>query len=290
MKKIICLILAAVLLMSIFPVNAFAYNTVSSFDQLKTLLEGLSNNEVIDVYCSGDFFIGSNKDNIEITAYGCTINFHDNYYMKAIFSQTGNYGVFFYINADNVTIDFNNKILSSTGANGSGDFASAIVVNGNNCHIKNGGFYQCENPSNKEVWGAAIWVTKYDDGCTIENCTFESCHCAYGGAIYIGSAGATVKDCIFNGCYATEEGWDIYDWSEDALVEGCSTTNGDKDCFLYAREVKDCKFSQQFDTIWKGAPIGSTISEGNIWIVAAIGVAAVIAVAAVVVSKKKKKA
>ncbi len=289
MKKIVSLILAAVLLMSIFPVNAFAYN-VGSFEELKTLLEGLSTNEVIDVYCSRNFFIGSNKENIEIKANGCTINFHDNYYMKATFSRTGDYGVFFYINADDVTIDFNNKIFSSTGASGSGDYASAIVVNGNNCHIKNGGFYQCENPSNKEVWGAAIWVTKYDPGCTIENCTFESCHCAYGGAIYIGSKGATVKNCIFNGCYATVEGWDIYDWSGDAVVEGCSTTNGDKNCFLYAREVKDCKFSQQFDTIWKDISLGSTISEGNGWIVAAIGAVAVIGIAAAAIAKKKKKA
>ena len=262
--------------------------TVYSWGELKNTLEGLSYNEYIRVKCSDNWEMNNSTDNIEIGADDCTIDFMDSYSIQSLCSNTGDYGVFFYINADNVTLNLNNKILR-TGESTSGDYVSAIVVNGNNCHIQNGCFYDCgeSGPANdkNEVWGAAIWVTKYDPGCTIENCTFESCHCAYGGAIYIGSSGATVKNCIFNGCYATVEGWDICDWSEDAVVEGCSTTNGDKDCFLYAREVKDCKFSQQFDTIW----IGSTISEGNVWIVAAIGAAAVIAVAAVVIAKRKKK-
>ena len=183
----------------------------------------------------------------------------------------------FGVGGDNVTLDFGNSQLQSKKN-------AAIMVDGNACTIKNAEFYCCENNNG---WGGGIWITNDDPDCNITDCTFYHCNAEYGGGIFIDSNNATVSGCKFIDCTCSEGGADIYDNNEDSTVIGCRTTHSrDDNAFAYVKKIEsDCSFG------WDGQKLylSSTISGGNIWIIAGVAAVAVITVAAVVISKKKKK-
>lgn len=127
------------------------------------------------------------------------------------------------------------------------------------------------------------------DDCKVSDCTFNNCAAVDGdgGAICIchDSTRNVIENCTFNGCFCDDNGQYVYGNDEkDVSVTGCTQVS-DNDTYYYNCSVASAAGSL-FHELFGSA---STISEGNIGIVAAIAGAAVIGVGALIIVKKKKE-
>ncbi len=254
-------------------VTAFAetgYTSVSAknWGEVITILNDLNDGAKVEIK------VEKNNNGV-VNVDGCTayisandveIKFVERYFKyRAIRSNTE--GVFFKVTGDNVTLDFGGSRLESKKD-------SAIVVDGDKCMIKNAYFYYCENALGK---GGAIRITDNAPGCRIIDCRFDHCRAKQGSGVYIDSDDATIEGCSFIECQVN----DIYDNKRESVANNCKTTNTLKGTFYRLKEMQNCEFG------WNGS--GSTLSEGNVWIIAGVAAVAVAAVAVVIVKKKKTK-
>ena len=222
MKKIISILLCAAMLsvyLTVFSVPAMALNNDSLIrDALENVKAGdtinISGNEPYDIFEQVDMFGG-----IEIKV-PCTIN------IEACFFNATSYcdDVLFYVNADDVTLNFKNCRFYTEKTDNRG---AAIYVNGKNCVINGNNSTEFNTCSTSARYGGAIYVNK--TGCRIRGCRFKKCCAAwYGGAIYVADRDCVITNCTFNDCKASGVNSFVYSWKEDTIiVDGayCNTAN-----------------------------------------------------------------
>lgn len=227
MKKIISMLLAVLLLASVFPFSVFATGTakydIENFYALKKVINELQNGNIVHLNIKKDITI---TEQLTINASDVTIYFTG----PATFSLSGNRA--FYIDNEDVKLYFENITIDG-GSLLLDDDGQAFYVNDEDCLIsgaviKNCGSYkfgyiQFYRNTYSSWCGGAIDVDGED--CTIENCRFESCMAFDdGGAIYIDDEGCKVKNCSFNDCTVKEgKGGAIYVCYEqtDAEIDNC---------------------------------------------------------------------
>ena len=278
MKKIISLLLALIMLMSL-SVPAFAatgYYYADSWADLVEFLDDLDDGDSYYIEVEGDVYgvINPERETACISADDVEIEFAKRdfcyYPVEGDFNDP-----FFEVSGDNVTIDFGGSPLESHNA-------SAIEVDGNDCTIKNAWFYYCNNPDGN---GGGVLITDNDPGCHIIDCKFYHCKAKLGGGIYIDADDALIENCSFDSCESAKKtGADVYDNEGESIVKNCSTSYYKYDnSFANLKEIQDCTF-------WKEPGMASMFSGGSIWFIAGVAVIAVAAVAVVIVKKKKAAA
>lgn len=188
------------------------------------------------------------------------------------------YGPFLYINDEDAVVDGSGSTtISNCYADSCG---GAIAVNDDAVTISGFTFSSCRADTD----GGAIHFFSASTDCKVSGCTFNYCEAVDGdgGAICIchDSTRNVIENCTFNGCFCDDDGQYVYgNDDEDVTVTGCTQV---PDNYVY---YYDC-------TVVPGLNgySASTISEGNIWILAAIAGAAVLGLTALVIVKKKKEA
>ena len=290
MKKIISLLLALIMLMSL-SVPAFAATGYYYADNWNDLVDFLSKLEDGDSYYievgeqeeGGHHTVRPKLRTACISADNVEIEFAErDFWTHPSLGYIED--PFFEITGDNVTLDFGGSELQP-------DHNSAIVVDGNDCTIKNAYFFYCNNPNGN---GGGILITDNDPGCHIIDCDFRCCNAKCGGGVYIDADDAVIENCTFYDCGSTEPGADVYDNEGESIVKNCRTTapspqpfflGSSKPSFYNMEDIQNCEFE------WDGFNRRSSVfSEGNIWIIAGVAVAVIAVTAVVIVKKKKKKA
>lgn len=274
--------------------------SIENFDQLKKVIDGLKNGDEKflsiknDIDYKGEIKI--NASNVKLHIFGAPTKEYMNLNLG---SYCG-----FYIDAKNVELCFDKIHICGNNTAKAISYGQGIYVNKENCTIKNGIFEDCYVDGD----GGAIYV--YEEYCTIEHCFFEDCSASVdGGAICIDDDNCTINKCTFKNCKVDDDGGAIYMCynDSDGLVVDCSFSGCDSgdcgknicgwndiiavqpdpfdkdetyycDCELLTHEEYEEKY---------GSLVGSTLSKGNTWILAGIGVVAIVAIAVVVAKKKK---
>lgn len=320
MKKTISIFLTVLTLAGLLTVfvsaRGTAYHTVWNFEDLEDVIDDLDSGYDVFISIANDIKF---DDYLEIDTSDVAIHFIG----PATLTLDGTRG--FYVDDDHVSLYFENVTIKGI-KRYKGD-GQAIYVNDEYCRISGARFENCSTYelnavfSGMDYCGGAIDVD--GENCTIENCYFKDCSAqSDAGAIYIDDEGCTVSKCTFEKCFSRNAGGAIYVCYEQTNADIIDCTfidcgynfnkigknvfaindNGtvirpnpySKDdelyhgCTVYSAEEYEKQMSA-IRTFLKWLGWGSTLSEGNVWIVAAIAGAAVIAVVVIVIVKKKNK-
>lgn len=165
-----------------------------------------------------------------------------------------------------IALDLEKIIIQNCRSNDGG----AMKIDAPGCTVMGGYFVNCMTSDNDSD-GGAILVTSKGISCTIKSSVFSTCY-AYGGkggAIYSAAVGTSVNGCKFNEVDAARGKcifFDAAEWSES----GNTLPPWTLDCI------------SSFDD-----KTASVLSEGSLWIVIGIAVAAAGVIVTIVVKKKK---
>ena len=221
MKKIIGLILAVLMLMSVLPVSAFAVNydatpSVRNFKQLEAAIDDIDDGDTVLITLLRDITI---FDELEIDEE-CTIYFQGGHNFILGDERA------FYIDEDYVYLYFDRVGFYHPDNHEAIFDGHAIYVDGEDCII-NGARFEGVGSRDRDwdgfsAWsGGAIYVN--DLGCRISDCQFLNCGCqSDGGAIYVCGADCIIQDCDFANCKAASEGGAIFVNKTGCEIRRCS--------------------------------------------------------------------
>ena len=309
MKKILCLLLACAFIFCAVAPTFAADDVVNTGEEIQALIDAANSGDVLHIKVDANFYqVLGLKEAIKINKpieiyfeFGSKTNFE---YIE--FCCKTDHA--FYIDADNVTLHFGDKIAIN-GAMSNTIHGEAIYVQGNHCTIDGGFFSRCGVPERiktfgNEYDGGAIYVDGTD--CTIQNADFGDCTGYDGGAICVNQHNCHVIDCEFTDCNAMDDGGAIYVCygTYGFVASGCSFTDcscKDEDSGQFIEGARDAKVYNcnpnwgdkkyyAYCAFVTSNPLGSFISSGTLWIIVAVAVVAIACVVVIITKKNKKVA